>query len=1192
MPPAIRTIRISDATWNLHRDTIVKLYLDDRYQLRELIDIMKTRHRFEASISQYEARLKYWKIRRKLKVAEWRRIFNVIDSLLPGTRSRVVLCGRVVDEKAVRRARRECKRKPGIGVYDETNPLLFGYTTSNASVEIQRPDGTWFKFPGENLIDPILALPRVADRQMIDTYHQSQTQRLPLHTPEGDSSILASIDDYLLSNNFAGSPTENSNIINSSPYLPNSEQLPVQLHHTLTAPEVSPPGAFSGNCFLGPYMWLWDLCFSEVDNQLASWRIHPLAVQSGIIRQLEHAQIPRKSHEARYHNYSKIDYYLRNLKTLVPGALPPRQLNDTVMIGFGENATDNSLIQGLMFSIANASAGLEGIPIGSVLLSLSPTSSTLLIQFLGSRPCHLTKAIAESLFRAAIESEDNCTLRNIVDTGLVDVNRVVLFHQWYKHTAIEHVVMLRNLTGMEILLNAKADLSRALRYHDMISLYSSGLSYIDEKWLSFCNLIRQYLPDAILQWEVGLPIPWTIDAIRLSLALFAPLEHSKLVEAGVLHHVAKIMEDTEALNIVRKIHQLCQKTGCGRCFDKQYGEGHHILITSTLNGRCELAKFILPFCEDENILKALSISIRLRHRDLINIILDNMEYSGCQMVNEPLGDSPLVSSGRNRRLESILSEYRPILNGDLLHPLAEALLSNEESIVDQLETGVLFESLSGEGLMEVLAAAAEMNRIDYIQSLLERFPTTDGSSLTSALFIAIQKGFDSLSFKLLELGASFNDVNMTINGNVYNGLPLNAAIEQRNFRLAHAILSAGIGQDGVDVDTFQAIFESGNMSIFNEILRFLPHALFTAFQSMETEKSINFLSHMYQTGRYDVLDIFIPRLRSLNRPLRGWSVSAITSGDATLVQFLLSHGIIELNGSTLGLAAKIGNTTILQMLLHQIELQAPLASVRLPLRRAIDRDGLVNFECLSILLSSPIIHLEFEADDNSPDSFNPLGTAISIANKEPDVAQMVVEKLLDAGCHVNDITNVQRPFGKKYIAETALLQAIDTGNERLVRLLIDRGADVDAPAYMTVKQTPLQKAADIGSLSIVKLLLRHKASVNASPAARSGGTALQYAAISGNCNIAAELLSHGAHLHTRPPLIDGRWPIEGAAEYGRLHMIEYLWIAKANMDLPEDCESGFEEKYCRRAMKLAEENGHIACRDLIAEKAGLSNDDV
>lgn len=98
--------------------------------------------------------------------------------------------------------------------------------------------------------------------------------------------------------------------------------------------------------------------------------------------------------------------------------------------------------------------------------------------------------------------------------------------------------------------------------------------------------------------------------------------------------------------------------------------------------------------------------------------------------------------------------------------------------------------------------------------------------------------------------------------------------------------------------------------------------------------------------------------------------------------------------------------------------------------------------------------------------------------------------------------------------------------------------------------------------------------MNAPPTFRAGGTALQQAAINGNCNIACVLLERGADLH-QPPRYLGRWPLEGAAEHGRLAMIDYLWRVSNN--------KGFSDEICDRAIELAGENGHEACQDLIQD---------
>lgn len=49
MSSIIRTEKIPDTTWDLHKDDVLKLYLDDRRFLKDIVDIMRTEHGFEAT---------------------------------------------------------------------------------------------------------------------------------------------------------------------------------------------------------------------------------------------------------------------------------------------------------------------------------------------------------------------------------------------------------------------------------------------------------------------------------------------------------------------------------------------------------------------------------------------------------------------------------------------------------------------------------------------------------------------------------------------------------------------------------------------------------------------------------------------------------------------------------------------------------------------------------------------------------------------------------------------------------------------------------------------------------------------------------------------------------------------------------------------------------------------------------------
>ena len=65
------------------------------------------------------------------------------------------------------------------------------------------------------------------------------------------------------------------------------------------------------------------------------------------------------------------------------------------------------------------------------------------------------------------------------------------------------------------------------------------------------------------------------------------------------------------------------------------------------------------------------------------------------------------------------------------------------------------------------------------------------------------------------------------------------------------------------------------------------------------------------------------------------------------------------------------------------------------------------------------------------------------------------------------------------------------GNVELVKMLLDAGADVNAPPAKSYRaKTALQAAAERGNVELVRMLLDAGANVNAPPAADDGRTVL------------------------------------------------------------------------------------------------------
>ena len=119
---------------------------------------------------------------------------------------------------------------------------------------------------------------------------------------------------------------------------------------------------------------------------------------------------------------------------------------------------------------------------------------------------------------------------------------------------------------------------------------------------------------------------------------------------------------------------------------------------------------------------------------------------------------------------------------------------------------------------------------------------------------------------------------------------------------------------------------------------------------------------------------------------------------------------------------------------------------------------------------------------------------------------------------------------------TALHFAAFFGHPDIARLLVERGADVNAVARNPMHVMPLHSAAAARQLEIARLLVDHGADVNA--AQERGFTPLHEAAQNGDVELARLLLEHGAHRDAAAE--DGRRAPDFAAAGGHDEVLELL----------------------------------------------------
>ncbi|KAH2647828.1 hypothetical protein KXW29_004375 [Aspergillus fumigatus] len=125
---------------------------------------------------------------------------------------------------------------------------------------------------------------------------------------------------------------------------------------------------------------------------------------------------------------------------------------------------------------------------------------------------------------------------------------------------------------------------------------------------------------------------------------------------------------------------------------------------------------------------------------------------------------------------------------------------------------------------------------------------------------------------------------------------------------------------------------------------------------------------------------------------------------------------------------------------------------------------------------------------------------------------------------------------------TALQAAVSRWNIDIVRLLLEWGADVNAPAnkHKHGGKPALQTAAPENHRVMTDLLVHQGAGVNGVPSPVRGRTALQEAASSGYVQLSEYLLAHGADADALAEHLGGVTALQGAATRGNIRIVMML----------------------------------------------------
>ncbi|XP_053734820.1 ankyrin repeat and KH domain-containing protein 1 isoform X2 [Synchiropus splendidus] len=291
-------------------------------------------------------------------------------------------------------------------------------------------------------------------------------------------------------------------------------------------------------------------------------------------------------------------------------------------------------------------------------------------------------------------------------------------------------------------------------------------------------------------------------------------------------------------------------------------------------------------------------------------------------------------------------------------------------------------------------------------------------------------------------------------------------------------------------------------------------------------------------GHEELVSVLIARGANIeHRDKKGFTplILAATAGHVGVVEVLLDKGgDIEAQSertkdTPLSLACSGGRQEVVELLLLRgANKEHRNVSDYTPLSLAAS-GGYVNI--IKILLNAGA---EINSRTGSKLGISPLMLA-AMNGHVP-----AVKLLLDMGSDINAQIETNR--------NTALTLACFQGRAEVVSLLLDRKANVEHRAKTGL--TPLMEAASGGYAEVGRVLLDKGADVNAPPVPSSRDTALTIAADKGHYKFCELLINRGAHIDVRNK--KGNTPLWLAANGGHFDVVQLLVHANADVDAADN----------------------------------------
>jgi len=821
-------------------------------------------------------------------------------------------------------------------------------------------------------------------------------------------------------------------------------------------------------------------------------------------------------------------------------------------------------------------------------------SNAGLMEYLFSIGGSTVEALAENLFRLAIDAEDVRTVNKLMKLG-INPNEQIYRNQWGSCcTPLHRACGMQSLKLVRALIDGGAKVDLALGNDDAESILTSAVEGFDDEFEPKPHIDPELVKTLLNAGAVVNPglgksplasaLEWGhVEVVNLLVSAGADVNitigDNDCISTPLIKAI-RYEDHTPEKDVISMVRILLKAGADPQAVAILEGEPETPLEPAMYTKSVELIKLLL-----ENGARVTEDSlVQAVNRYNINVVELLLKFGG--QVTEPVVERAVESNStlvffllqtaddrtQQRCKNAALIKSIECGDMDLIHTLGASgaqLTKNPklglaiQKVIRKGKTHVLsflldeksgFRILSLESLNTALWTAIRNNRNDVVELLLmagANVNDTEANGLgKSPLLAAILKKDSKLAKQLLAAGAAVNATGqLAVGESVFiTTTVLPAAVDWGYYPLIQNIIDAGAELDapekfGGKTALFIAV-EKGSKEIVK--------LLIDAGANVNTSGAVICgQTALLAASRNNDLPM-VRYLIELGADSDEWSLISAISGSEELVQTLLEARLYRYKRYSRGYGCGA--------LQHAIRLKHD-TMIKVLLSKGIDANAIFNrklgYKVVCAYPSPKVIPGQ-----------SALGFAIRL-DKSKD--SWIVRLLLHSGADPNGIVTDD--------CQTALLVAIEEGNSGLVKTLISARADANPSLEYGVKRTPLQLAVEKGRIDLVNILLDNGANINTPPFDRYGATALQFAAIGGYVGIAQLLIQRGADVNASSAKIGGRTALEGAAEHGRIDMLQLLLSAGAKI-----IETGLVQY--NRARELALANGHRAACKVLEKYSG------